>query len=313
MDKKTIVIALGGNAILQPRQEGRADQQLENVRKTCRQIAQMVEMGHRIILTHGNGPQVGNILIQNDSASSIVPAMPLYICGAESQGLIGYMMQQELGNILREKAIDKPITTIISQMLVDKNDPAFKKPTKPIGPFYHEAHARAAMEEKGQHWINDSGRGWRRVVASPRPKGLVELKALKQLIEAGCIVIANGGGGIPVIELDGRLEGIEAVIDKDFGGKRLALELEADIFMIITDVPKVYLNYGTPKQKPIDRIGIGELKKLQEEGHFKRGSMGPKVEACRLYVEGGGGMAIITSLDTVIDALKGRGGTIIVK
>ncbi len=311
METKTIVVALGGNAILQPKQEGTAGQQLENVRKTCVQIAQMIEMGHRIILTHGNGPQVGNLLIQNDSASAIVPAMPLYICGAESQGLIGYMMQQQLGNILREKGIDKPVVTVVSQMLVDKNDPAFKKPSKPVGPFYGEEHAREAMEEKGEHWIEDSGRGWRRVVASPRPKGLVELSAVKKLIDAGCVVIANGGGGIPVVDEGEGFKGIEAVIDKDFGGKRLALELEADVFMILTDVPKVYVNYGRPFQKPIDRIGVSELKKLQEEGHFKAGSMGPKIEACRLYVEGGGKTAIITSLDTAIDALYGQAGTII--
>ncbi len=311
MEIKTIVVALGGNAILQPQQQGTAGQQLENIRKTCVQIAQMIEMGHRIILTHGNGPQVGNLLIQNDSASSIVPAMPLYMCGAESQGLIGYMMQQQLGNILRKKGIDKPVVTVVSQMLVDKSDPAFKMPSKPVGPFYEEGHAREAMEEKGEHWIEDSGRGWRRVVASPRPKGLVELRAVKQLLDAGCVVIANGGGGIPVVDDGEGLEGIEAVIDKDFGGKRLALELGADVFMILTDVPKVYVNHGTSGQKPIDRIGIIDLKKLQEEGHFKSGSMGPKVEACRLYVEGSGKTAIITSLDTAIDALKGEAGTII--
>jgi carbamate kinase len=221
------------------------------------------------------------------------------------------MMQQQLGNILRKKGIDKTVVTVVSQMLVDKNDPAFKMPSKPVGPFYGEGHAREAMEEKGEYWIEDSGRGWRRVVASPRPQGLVELRAVKKLLDAGCVVIANGGGGIPVVDDGEGFKGIEAVIDKDFGGKRLAVELEADVFMILTDVPKVYVNYGTPGQKAIDRIGISELKKLQEEGHFKAGSMGPKIEACRLYVEVSGNTAIITSLDTAIDALKGEAGTII--
>ena len=311
MERKTIVIALGGNAILQPKQQGTAEQQMENVRKTCLQIAQMIEMGHSIILTHGNGPQVGNILIQNNSASAIVPAMPLYICGAESQGLIGYMMQQQLGNILREKGIEKPIATIVSQMVVDKDDPAFKNPSKPVGPFYGEDHARDAMEEKGENWIEDSGRGWRKVVPSPRPKRLVEINAVKQLLDSGCVVIANGGGGIPVVEDEGKLIGIEAVIDKDFGGKRLAVELEADIFMILTDVSKVYKNYGKTDQEALDRIGTEEVKRLQREGHFKKGSMGPKVEACMLFVEGGGEKAIITSLDTAIEALNGQAGTTI--
>jgi len=311
MDRKTIVIALGGNAILQPKQQGTAGQQMENVRKTCFQIAYMIEMGHRIILTHGNGPQVGNILIQNNTASAIVPAMPLYICGAQSQGLIGYMMQQQLGNILRDKGIEKPIVTIVSQMVVDKDDPAFKNPSKPVGPFYGEEHARKAMEEMGENWIEDSGRGWRKVVPSPRPKRLVEINAVKELVDSGCVVIANGGGGIPVVENGEELIGIEAVIDKDFGGKRLATELGADIFMILTDVSKVYKNYGKSDQEAIDRIGKEEVKRLQRQGHFKKGSMGPKVEACMLFVESGGEKAIITSLDTAIEALKGQAGTTI--
>ncbi|KPU46337.1 carbamate kinase 1 [Oxobacter pfennigii] len=312
-NSKTIVIALGGNAILMPGQKGTAEEQMENVNKTCVQVAQMVKKGMRVVITHGNGPQVGNILIQNGSATERVPAMPLYICGAQSQGLIGYMIQQQLVNKFQEMGIEKSVVTLVTQMVVDKEDAAFKNPSKPIGLFYSKEYAQKAMDEKGEYWIEDSGRGWRKVVPSPEPIRIVEIDCILNLINNGSIVIANGGGGIPVIENEGKYKGIEAVIDKDFGGAKLALYVNADAFMILTDVPKVYINYKKPEQKPLDEVSVDEIERLQKEGHFKAGSMGPKVEACRRFVTAGGKRAIITSLDTALEALEGKAGTRIVK
>lgn len=308
----TIVVALGGNAILRPGQKGTGEEQIENVYKTCKQIAFMIKEGYRVIITHGNGPQVGNILIQNGAASDKVPAMPLDICGAESQGLIGYLMQQQLTNILSGMGIKAPVVTVVTQMVVDKNDPAFLKPTKPVGPFYTKEYAETAMRELGEYWIEDAGRGWRKVVPSPDPLRIVEIDAILELINKDCIVIANGGGGIPVIEEEGRLKGVEAVIDKDFGGERLALNVGADIFMILTDVPKIYINYKTPDQRALDLVTVKEIEVYQSGGHFKAGSMGPKVEACKRFIKNGGKNAIITSLDTALEALEGRAGTRIV-
>lgn len=312
-NKGTIVVALGGNAILQPGQKGTYKEQLKNVYKTCEQIASMIEDGYKVVVTHGNGPQVGNILIQNGAGADKVPAMPLDVCGAESQGLIGYMMQQQLKNILLQRGIKTPVVTLVTQMVVDKDDQAFQKPTKPVGPFYSKEYAEAAMRDNGESWIEDAGRGWRKVVASPNPIRIVEIDAVLELIDKGCIVIANGGGGIPVVEENGIYKGVEAVIDKDFGGERLAFNVKADTFMILTDVPKVYINYNKPEQAKLDVVTVEEVQKYQQEGHFKAGSMGPKVEACRRFVVNGGEKAIITSLDTALEALKGNAGTIIVK
>lgn len=311
--KSTIVVALGGNAILQPGQKGTDKEQIENVYKTCEQIAYMIKEGYRVVITHGNGPQVGNILIQNGAGADKVPAMPLDICGAESQGLIGYMMQQQLTNILNGMGLDIPVVTLVTQMVVKSSDPAFDKPTKPVGPFYSKEYAEAAMKEKGEHWIEDAGRGWRKVVPSPNPIRIVEIDSILKLIDSGYIVIANGGGGIPVVEEDNKYIGVEAVIDKDFGGERLAFNVKADTFMILTDVPKVYINYNKPEQKALDKITVAEVEEYQREGHFKAGSMGPKVEACRRFVVNGGKNAIITSLDTALQALQGEAGTRIVR
>lgn len=311
--KRTIVIALGGNAILQPGQRGTDAVQIENVNTTCSQIAEMIKEGYRVVITHGNGPQVGNILIQNGAGADRVPAMPLDICGAESQGLIGYMIQQQLTNILEKIGIRIPVVTVVTQMVVDRDDPAFTKPAKPVGPFYSKDYAESAMKEKGENWIEDAGRGWRKVVPSPNPIRMIEIDSILKLISSGCIVIANGGGGIPVVEENSRYVGVEAVIDKDLGGERLAINVGADIFMILTDVPKVYLNYKKPGQIELDEISLKELENYQSEGHFRAGSMGPKVEACRRFVKNGGTSAIITSLDTAILSLDGKAGTRIIK
>lgn len=306
---KTVVVALGGNAILQPGQAGTDKEQIENVYKTCRQIALMIKEGYKVVITHGNGPQVGNILIQNGAGADKVPAMPLDICGAESQGLIGYMMQQQLTNILTGMNIRIPVVTLVTQMVVNKDDPAFQKPTKPVGPFYSKEYAENAVRDKGEHWIEDAGRGWRKVVPSPNPIRIVEIDSIMDLVNKGCIVIANGGGGIPVVEENGSYKGVEAVIDKDFGGERLAFNVKADTFMILTDVPKVYINYNKPEQTALDEVTVEEVEKYQKEGHFKAGSMGPKVEACRRFIVNGGRRAVITSLDTAIEALEGKAGT----
>ncbi|MEW5933974.1 MAG: carbamate kinase [Bacillota bacterium] len=312
MGNELVVIALGGNAILQPGQRGTAEEQLENVRATCRQVVTLLEEGYRIVLTHGNGPQVGNIIIQNQ-ATDAVPAMPMDICGAESQGLIGYMMQQSLHNELVRRGMDGwPVASVVTQTVVSADDPAFRKPTKPVGPFYDEEYARRKIEA-GETWVEDAGRGWRKVVPSPDPVEIVELEVIRQLARDHAIVICTGGGGIPVVrEPDGSLRGVEAVIDKDLGGQRLATGLGADLFMILTDVPRVALDYGKPTQRFLSRLTVAEARALQKEGHFKPGSMGPKVEACCRFVEAGGKGAIIGSLMEALDALAGRAGTWIV-
>ncbi len=305
-----VVVALGGNAILQPGERGTAEEQMENVRKTCEQIARMIKAGYEVVITHGNGPQVGAILLQNEIASKEVPAMPLDICGAESQGLIGYMIQQSLRNQLRKLGMDKEVATIVTQVIVDKDDPAFKNPTKPIGPFYTEEEAKRRMKEHPEEvWIEDSGRGWRRVVPSPDPKGIVEKEAIKAILKMGGIPIASGGGGIPVIYENGMLKGVEAVIDKDLAGERLAQDVEADIFMILTDVPYAYINYRKPDQKALKEVDVDELERYMNEGHFKAGSMGPKVKAVVRFIRDGGKRAIIASLEHALEALEGKAGT----
>jgi carbamate kinase len=306
---KRIVIALGGNAILQPRQAGAFDEQLANVQSTTDQIAELVAAGHTVVITHGNGPQVGAILIQQEAGRNQVPAMPLDACGAQSQGLIGYMLQQCLGRSLKRKGIHRPVATIVTQAVVDPADPAFQNPTKPVGPFCPEDWARQRMATTDERWIEDAGRGWRRVVPSPDPKRIVEAPAIAQLVAAGAIVIANGGGGIPVIERDGDLVGVEAVIDKDLGAERVAHDVGAQVLMILTDVPRVALNYRTPNQRDLDRVTLNELVAYQEEGHFRAGSMGPKVEACRRFLENGGEEAIIASLHQALEAISGSAGT----
>jgi len=314
-EKRVVVVALGGNAILQPGQKGTYEEQLENVRVTGEQLVQMVESGkYKIVITHGNGPQVGNILLQNETAKDVAAAMPLHVCGSESQGLIGYMMQQTLHNLLAAKGRgDIPIVTLITQVVVDKSDDAFTNPTKPVGPFYDEAQAKALESEKGYDVREDAGRGWRRVVPSPDPIEIGEKEAIRQLIAARSIVIASGGGGIPVVREDGKLVGVDAVIDKDLAGERLANDVDASIFMVLTDVDQVKLNYKTPEEKGLDTITVDEAKQYHAEGHFAKGSMEPKVRAAIRFIEAGGDRAIITSLDKAFDALEGKAGTTITR
>lgn len=306
---QTIVVALGGNAILQRGEKGTAKEQTENVRRTSLQIAKLIKDGNKVVVTHGNGPQVGNILIQNEMGSEKVPPMPMDVCGAESQGMIGYMMQSQFRNALLAHGLDIPVCTVVTQTIVDGNDPAFRTPTKPVGPFKDRSYAEARQKESGETWIEDSGRGWRRVVPSPDPKAIVEAASIKALVEAGHIVIAVGGGGIPVIEDNEGLRGVEAVIDKDLGAERLAVSVGADSLIILTDVNGAALNYGTPEECWLGEVSLDDLKKYEAEGHFKKGSMGPKVRSVIRFIEHGGKMGTIASLDRVLEAARGDTGT----
>ncbi|PCN46111.1 carbamate kinase [Brevibacillus laterosporus] len=304
-----VVIALGGNAILQPKQQATYENQLENIQKSCEVIARIVKQGYEVIITHGNGPQVGNILRQQDEAKEVVPPFPLDVCSAESQGFIGYMMNQCLLNELQKLGLTNSVISMLTQTEVSKEDPAFQNPTKPIGVFYSEEEAKCLTEEKG--WIvkEDAGRGWRRVVPSPMPKAIIGADLIQSLTDQGNIVIAAGGGGIPVSrQSDGTLVGVEAVIDKDRSGYQLAQDVNADIFMILTDVENVYVNYGKPNQKSLETISLEEAKQYADEGQFSAGSMGPKMESAIGFAEKGG-TAIICSLDQADLALAGKAGT----
>lgn len=309
--RERIVVALGGNAILQRGQRGSADEQMENVRATAEQIAKMIEAGYEVIVTHGNGPQVGAILIQNELGVRQVPAMPMDVCGAESQGFIGYLFCQALVNALVAKKITgtSPVC-LVTQVLVDGDDPAFLNPTKPVGPFFEEGEARKRMSERQETWVEDSGRGWRRVVPSPDPKKIVERGAVKALVENGYVVVASGGGGVPVMQSpDGSLSGVEAVIDKDLAAERLAQDVKADVLLILTDVRNVLVNYRQPTERSLGKVAVSDLEKFQMEGHFKAGSMGPKVEAMVRFVKNGGKRAVIARLDEALEALEGNRGT----
>ena len=313
--KKTVVVALGGNAILQPGQKGTFEEQMANVHVTCEQLVHMVESGkYRVVVTHGNGPQVGNLLLQNEAGKEVAAAMPLFVLGAESQGLIGLMIQQNLGNLLAAQGKgDIPVATIVTQVVVDKDDPAFANPTKPVGPFYSEEEAKALESDKGYNVREDAGRGWRRVDPSPDPISIHEKDAIRHLVEAKAIVIASGGGGIPVLRENGKLAGVDAVIDKDLAGERLAVDVGASIFMVLTDVDSVRLNYKTPNEKVLTKMTVDEAKNYAKEGHFAKGSMEPKVRAAVRFIEAGGEKAIITSLDQAVASLEGTAGTTITR
>jgi len=311
--KKRIVVALGGNAILRSHEKGTIEEQQRNVEETCKRLASMITQWYQVVITHGNGPQVGNILIQNEAGKDRVPAMPLDVCGAESQGLIGYMIQRSLRAELLRLGKTRTVASLITQVRVDEDDRAFRHPTKPVGPFYSRDYAEKEMKLKGERWVEQKGKGWRKVVPSPDPKEIVEREAILNLIDSGVVVIACGGGGIPVVRRgEGRLEGVEAVIDKDLAAQRLAQDIGADLLLILTDVESVMIRFGQPDQVALREVSVAELKSYREEGHFPDGSMGPKVEAALRFVEGAGKTAIITSLGSAHEALKGKIGTRIV-
>lgn len=307
-----IVVALGGNALQSGKSEPTAEAQLKVVRNTCERIADISDMGYEVAVVHGNGPQVGRILLASETAKDVTPAMPFDVCGAMSQGYIGYHLQQALKYALNKRNKNIPVVTVATQMVVEPDDPGFKNPTKPIGPFYSEEEAKALQEEKGYTMKEDAGRGWRRVVASPIPRKIVEIDAVKQLWDS-TIVITCGGGGIPVIEnADGSLEGTAAVIDKDFAAELLAEQVDADVLMILTEVEKVAINYNKPDQQDLAHMSLKEAAQYCDEGQFAPGSMLPKVQAAMKFVRAyPNKKAIITSLDKAIDALNGKTGTVI--
>ena len=305
------MIALGGNAIKQPHEKGTYKEQMANVETASSQIAEIARQGYEIAITHGNGPQVGNLAIQQEQGVSMVPAQPLFILGSMTQGQIGYMMQQSLHNLLASEG--KQVATVVTQVIVSTDDPDFQDPTKPVGPYYDEETAKKLGAEND--WIvkqvkPNGDKPWRRVVPSPIPLGIAEAAIIKRLVESGAIIIASGGGGIPVYRTkSGKLEGVDAVIDKDRAGAKLAEEVGADIFLILTDVEYALLNFGTDHEEPVREVTVEQAKKYLKEGHFKAGSMGPKIEAAMGFVERGGDHAIITSLDKAVDALAGKTGT----
>jgi len=311
-ERNLIVIALGGNALLQRGQKGTFQEQYENTKITAKKIADLIERGYKVVITHGNGPQVGATLLRHDAGQKVygVPAFPMDVAGAETQGFIGYMIQQSLRNELKTRKIDKYVVTIVTRTIVDENDPAFKNPTKPVGPFYKKEDVDE-LKKQFPEWVfkEDSGRGWRRVVPSPDPKLIAERYAIKTLVDYGFIVVASGGGGIPIVEKDGVAHGVEAVIDKDLAGQRLATLVGASKFIIATDVDGAYLNYGTPNQKKIDKVSVEEMKRYYAEGHFKEGSMGPKVLAAVRFVEAGGETSTIGHLYDLIELVEGKKGT----
>ena len=307
-----LVIALGGNALQSGNAAPTAEAQLEVVRGTARQLAEVSARGYEMAIVHGNGPQVGRILLASETAKDVVPPMPFDVCGAMSQGYIGYHIQQALKYALAARNRNYPVVALTTQMIVDENDPAFRNPTKPIGAFYTEEEARALEREKGYAMREDAGRGWRRVVASPLPRKIVEIEAVRLLWDHA-IVITCGGGGVPVVEHpDGTLEGVAAVIDKDFAAELLAEEVHADALLILTEVEKVAIHFGKPNQQDLGRLSLAEAARYVEEGQFGVGSMLPKVQAAMKFVRANPGRkAIITSLDKCLDALDGKTGTVI--
>lgn len=310
---KNIVIALGGNALQGVERSNTSEEQLKTIKETAKYLGDIIEDGYNLTITHGNGPQVGRILIQNELASKVIPSMPFDICGAMSQGMLGYHIQQALRNELSLRGIKRPVSTIVTQVVVDQEDKGFKSPTKPVGPFYTKEEAEILRKEKSYNIVEDSGRGYRRVVASPEPKRIVEIETIKTLIDNDNIVIAVGGGGIPVIEDNGELKGVAGVIDKDLSSEKLAENIGADVLLILTAVEKVSINFGKENQEDLDNVTVDQMKSYLGQGHFAPGSMLPKVLAGIRFVESKPGRkTIITSLDKAEEALKGISGTTII-
>lgn len=311
MNKRAIV-ALGGNALIKEGQDGNIYDQFSNTREFSKSIVKMIKDRWEIVITHGNGPHVGAILLQNNNARDITPPMPLGICVAESEGLIGYMIQQCLSNQLKKSNIEKSVVTIITQVIVDENDPSLDNPTKPIGPIFNKKDAINLVNDGYQ--IIKLSKGYRIVVPSPDPKSIVEGEIIKKMLDDGIIIIASGGGGLPVYEgKKGELNGLEAVIDKDLASERLAESVNADSLIILTNVEKVYLNYGQPNQKSLNKISLNEIKEYYKKGYFPEGSMGPKILAAIRFLEFGGKKVIISSIEKGWEALQGETGTHIQK
>lgn len=313
MAKRKVVVALGGNAILSTDASAKAQQ--EALMETAKYLVKFIEQGDELIISHGNGPQVGNLLIQQQAADSEkTPAMPLDTCVAMTEGSIGYWLQNAMGEVLKEKGIDKDVVSLVTQVIVDENDPSFKNPSKPVGPFYTEEEAKEQMNAGSTvTFKEDAGRGWRKVVASPKPISIKEARVIETLVEQGVITVSVGGGGIPVVETATGLEGREAVIDKDFASEKLAEIIDADLLIVLTGVDNVYVNYQKPDQKKLETVTVSEMKQYIDEKQFAPGSMLPKVEAAIAFVEAKpNAKAIITSLENIENLLASEEGTIIV-
>jgi len=315
MAKRLAVVAIGGNSLIKDKQHVTVRDQYLAAKETCRHIADMISQGWDVAIGHGNGPQVGFILRRSEIAARVagMHEVPLESCGADSQGAIGYHLQQNLQNEFRRRGMEKDAATVVTQVRVDADDPAFENPSKPIGGFMEEQEAKERAGQEGWTVVEDAGRGWRRVVPSPLPKEIVELEGVRKLLDAGIITITVGGGGIPVVRNEeGDLEGVAAVIDKDYASSLLARSIGADLFLISTAVEKVYLNFGQPDQKAIDEMTVAEAKRYASEGHFAPGSMQPKIQAIVWFLETGGKEAIITNPENIARALKGKTGTRII-
>ena len=313
--RRRFVIALGGNAILPVGKRGTFAEQVQITHQTMAQVARLAVAGHEIVMSHGNGPVVGNIVLRGDAGEQLhgIPAMPMFVCGADSQGGLGFLIQQALQNALREEGVERAVAALVTQVTVDPHDPAFARPTKPIGPFYDEAQARLLEQENGWTVVQDAGRGWRRVVPSPQPLEVVEWPAIKALLEAGILVIAVGGGGIPVVrDAHGLLHGVDAVIDKDRASDLLGRLVQADTLMIVTQIDKVYLRFGRPDAEAVSVLPSGTARSLLAAGEFPPGSMGPKIEAALGFLDHGGREVIITDPDSILAAVAGQAGTRIV-
>ncbi len=310
MEKKTVVVALGGNAISREFEEGNITQQFENTRRSLVSVIEFLKQGYNVVITHGNGPQVGNALIRVEETRHLVPPLPLGIIVADLEGGMGYMIEQCLMNKMHDHGVDRKVTTILTQVIVDKDDPSILDPTKYVGPFYKKEQVANLEKERGWTIKEDKGRGYRRVVSSPVPKGIVEKDIIKMMVDQGIIVIAAGGGGIPVYyDERGWLEGVDGVIDKDLASAVLAAEIGAEKLVILTGVDRVAIKFGTPEQEDLSDLTVSDAKKYLEAGEFPKGSMGPKIKAAVDFIEQGGSEVLITSIEKVSDALKGISGT----
>jgi len=306
---KTLLLAIGGNSLIRAGEKGSIAEQIANARRTAAEVVGLCREGYRIVITHGNGPQVGAALLRSERGASQVPGHPLDVCDACTQGEIGYILQQALETELNAAGLQNPVVTVVTQSVVSAGDPAMRHPTKPIGPFYARADAEERSRQLGWQIVEDASRGYRRVVPSPEPIEIVELEVIQDLVEHGVLVIACGGGGIPVIWKDGKLQGVEAVIDKDRASALLASKLRAELFVISTDTDYVYLDYKKPGQRPLKQIGAAELRSHLEAGHFPPGNMGPKVESVLRFLDDGGREAIISSPEQLRSAVAGKSGT----
>jgi carbamate kinase len=311
------LVAFGGNALLRPEDHGTQEEQIARAKQAARWLAEIVRHGYKLIVVHGNGPQVGNILVQAEEASTKIPPPSLDVCVAQTEGSIGFMLQQAIRNRLESIGLGAPaageVATILTEVEVDPNDPAFKRPTKPIGPFFTRYRAEALERDLGWTMKEDAGRGWRHVVPSPRPLRILNVNTVSRMLETAAVVIAAGGGGIPVVKgRDGQWRGIEAVIDKDYASAKLAADLNADLFIILTGVPKVALDFGKPTQRFVDRLTVAEAEKHMADGQFPAGSMGPKIDSALQFVRATNKQVLITDVDVLREALAGKDGTAIV-